>query len=40
MLLKIIQNKVFISFMKYSIVFLIGFLTATVLLGLRFYGSI
>lgn len=40
MLLKIIQNKVFISFMKYSIVFLIGFLTATILLGLRFAGSL
>lgn len=40
MFLKIIQNKVFISFMKYFIVFMLGFLTATMLLGLRFTGDL
>lgn len=37
-MLKFFQNKTFISFMKYTITFLIGFLTATILLGLRFTG--
>jgi hypothetical protein len=39
-MLKILQNKKFISFMKYTIFFLIGFLTATILLGLKFSGNI
>ena len=39
-MLKILQNKLFISFMKYSLVFLIGFLTATIILGLRFTGNL
>ncbi|MFY4781691.1 hypothetical protein ACOTWN_00575 [Aliarcobacter butzleri] len=40
MILKILQNKIFTSFVKYFIMFMLGFLTATILLGLRFSGNI
>lgn len=39
-MLNILQNKKLIVFVKYAIVFLIGFLTATVLIGLRFTGNL
>lgn len=40
MLIKIIRNKIFISFIKYFIIFMLGFLTATILLGLKFSGNL
>ncbi|WP_323595911.1 hypothetical protein [Aliarcobacter butzleri] len=40
MILRILQNKIFTSFIKYFIMFMLGFLTATILLGLRFAESI
>ncbi|MCT7590564.1 hypothetical protein [Aliarcobacter butzleri] len=40
MILRILQNKIFISFIKYFIMFMLGFLTATILLGLRFTGNL
>ncbi|MFW3437950.1 hypothetical protein [Aliarcobacter butzleri] len=40
MILRILQNKIFTSFVKYFIMFMLGFLTATILLGLRFTGLI
>lgn len=35
-MLNILQNKKLIGFMKYTILFLLGFLTATILLVFRF----
>ncbi|MCT7577658.1 hypothetical protein [Aliarcobacter butzleri] len=40
MILKILQNKIFTSFVKYFIMFMLGFLTATILLGLRFIDNL
>ncbi|MCT7618537.1 hypothetical protein [Aliarcobacter butzleri] len=40
MILRILQNKIFTSFVKYFIIFMLGFLTATILLGLRFIGEL
>lgn len=39
-MLNILQNKKLIVFVKYAIVFLIGFLTATILLVFRFTGNL
>lgn len=39
-MLNILQNKRLIAFMKYTIFFLLGFLTATILLVFRFTGNL
>ena len=36
--MNLIKNKIFVSSLRYLAVFLLGFLTATILLGYRFLG--
>lgn len=39
-MLKLLQNKFFINCLRYGTVFLLGFLTAVLLLGLRISSNI